>query len=227
VQKLTTIGYGTMSPESHYAHSLVAVEALIGLLGMALVTGLVFAKASRPQASVLFSDVAVIGTRDGRPTFEFRMGNARGNDVVEATVRLTALRSETMAEGHTLRKLHDMELVRERSPIFAMSWTVMHVIDEDSPIHGFSMELLDERDVWFIVTMTGWDLTYANTVHSRKLYQMQDIRSGVKFVDVMSRQDDGRMRIDFRRFHDVEPLDEDGSQRHVTLGGLQGPPSKA
>ena len=195
--------------------------------GMALVTGLVFAKASRPQASVLFSEVAIIGTRDGQPTFEFRMGNARGNDVVEATVRLTVLRTETTAEGHTMRKLHDMVLVRERSPIFAMSWTVMHVIDENSPLHGCSREHLDEQDVWFIVTMTGWDLTYANTVHSRKLYQMQDIRTGVKFVDVMSRQDDGRMRIDFRYFHDVEPLVDDGSQPPVTPEGLQETPSKA
>ncbi len=205
VQTLTTIGYGTLSPESPYAHTLVAVEALIGLLGVALVTGLVFAKASRPQSSVLFSDGCVIGKRHGVPTLEFRLANARGNDVVEATVRVSLLVTETTPEGHSMRRLHDLKLSRDRSPVFTLSWSVMHTIDETSPLDGLTLEQMVDDDIMIIVTMSGWDLTYANNVHARQMYYAENVTFDHRFIDVLSRLDDGRMQIDMRRFHETEP----------------------
>jgi inward rectifier potassium channel len=130
--------------------------------------------------------------------------------VVEATVRVTIVLSEVSVEGHAMRRLHDLKLTRERSPIFALSWTVMHVIDESSAIFGMNQEDLEERNALFIVTMNGWDLTYASTVHARQMYHLQDLQWGGKFVDVISTLDDGRIQRDMRRFHDIENV---GSHR--------------
>ncbi len=167
VQTLATIGFGAMYPDSGYDHGLVAFEALIGLLGVAMVTGLVFAKAARPTPSVLFSRNPVITTRDGKPTLVFRAGNARGNDVVDAKLQLTALKAEETAEGHTMRRLHDIKLVRENQPLFSLSWTLMHVIDEESPLYGIGPDNTDEL-LALVAILVGHDGTYGQTIHARK-----------------------------------------------------------
>jgi inward rectifier potassium channel len=176
-------------------------------MGVALVTGLVFAKASRPQSSLLFSDVSVIAPRDGVPHLEFRLANARGNDVIEATVRVTILIDEISSEGHQRRRLHDLVLARAHSPSFALTWTVMHKIDENSPLFGRTLEDLVQDDSMIIVTMTGWDLTSANNVHARQRSYAENLRYGQRFFDVMERLDDGRLQIDMRRFHETEALE--------------------
>ena len=134
VQTISTIGFGTLSPGSAYGDVLVAIEAAIGLLAVALVTGVVFAKFSQPQSFVLFSRPPVITTRSGRRTLMFRLENVRGNDVIDAKTSVTALIHEQTPEGHAMRALHDLKLRRDRSPMFAISWTVIYEIDEESPL---------------------------------------------------------------------------------------------
>ena len=200
VQTLATIGFGAMYPDSGYAHGLVAFEALIGLLGVALVTGLVFAKAARPTPSVLFSKYPVITTRDGKPTLMFRVGNARGNDVVDATMKVVALKAEVSAEGHSMRRLHDLKLVRDNQPLFSLSWTIMHVIDEGSPLHD-----LDDDLALLVAILTGHDATYGQTIHARCIYEPDTYRFGHRMVDVTSTLEDGRLQIDYTKFHLTEP----------------------
>lgn len=207
VQTMTTIGYGAMSPASAYAHVLVTVEAAVGLLGVALVTGLVFAKASRPRTSVLFSDKVVIHDHDGVPTLVFRVGNARGNDLVEATIRVVAVKEGESSEGQKMRVLHDLALKRDTTPLFAITWTVMHPIDERSPLYGLTEDDLAQSLVALTCTLTAYDATYAQSTHARKLYYPEDIRSGHRFVDVISSLEDGRIMVDYEVFHDTVPLD--------------------
>ncbi|MEL6180028.1 MAG: low temperature requirement protein A, partial [Myxococcota bacterium] len=216
VQTLSTIGYGSMSPTSDYANTLVTLEAIVGALGVAMATGLMFAKASRPKASVLFSNVCVMNHYEGEPCLMFRVGNARGNEVVEASMRLTALKDEISPEGHRLRKLYDLALRRDTSPLFVLSWVLIHPIDEDSPLYGLDADTVEDHVVALIATMTGFDATYAHTTHARKFYYPEQFRWGHRFVDVISNLDDGRFLIDYNAFHDTEPdphgLDGDGSE---------------
>src|SRR5271157_3033030 len=142
VQTIATIGYGTMVPRTIPANVIVAAEAFSGLLGLAIVTGLVFSKFARPTARVMFSKVAVIGRRNGKPCLIFRMANERMNRIAEATVHVALVRNETTTEGEQLRRGHELQLERERSVIFAISWTVVHPITEASPLHGTTLESL-------------------------------------------------------------------------------------
>ncbi|MEZ4435288.1 MAG: low temperature requirement protein A [bacterium] len=203
VQTIATIGYGTLSPGSGFANAVVVVEAIVGVIMTALVTGLIFAKAARPRGSVLFSRPMIIKMHEGKPTLMFRVGNARGNEVIEASIRVVVICESTTAEGESMRRIYDLPLVRDNSPLFTLSWTVMHVIDERSPLYGISPEEMEERIVTFTVTMTAFDATYAQQTHARWLYHPADIRIGHRFVDILKSDEHGAMVLDYRVFHDT------------------------
>jgi inward rectifier potassium channel len=205
VQTMSTIGYGAMAPATPYAHLLVTIEAATGMLGVALATGLMFARASRPEAKMLFSEPFVITQWHGQPTLMFRVGNARGNEVMDASVSVSVLHDEISAEGHHLRRLHDLELVRSRTPIFQLSWTVMHVIDARSPLREVDWSDPERLSLTLVVILSGHDATYAQTVHARHVYQPEDARVGHGFVDVVRRLPDGRLLIDYTHMHDTVP----------------------
>jgi inward rectifier potassium channel len=205
VQTMATIGYGKMVPATPYANVLVTVEALTGLLGLAMATGLIFAKFSRPTARVLFSRVAVIATRDGVTSLIFRMANERNNQIVEAQLKLALLRDEVTREGEHMRRFHDLKLVRSMSHAFILSWTAVHPIGPDSPLAGHTLDTLRACNALFMVSLTGIEETFSQTVHARHTYLPEDVLFGARFVDVLDRGPDGRGRIDFTRFHDVVP----------------------
>ncbi len=206
VQTISTIGYGTLAPQTFYAHAIVMLEAMTGMLCFAVVTGLVFAKFSRPRARVLFSQPILFTRYHGQRCLMFRVANARGNEVLEARIRVSVLRPEASPEGHRLRRLYELKLERERTPMFALSWSVMHIIDDHSPLFKITADTLHEENALFVVTLSGVDATLAEAIHVRHLYAADDLVDNVKFVDVMSDTDDGRIRLDFTRFHDIEPL---------------------
>lgn len=205
VQTISTIGYGNLAPIDPSAHAMVAVEAMIGLLGTAIATGLVFAKFSRPRAKVMFSDVMLIQPRNGQPCLVFRVANARGNEIIEASVRVSALVPEVTEEGDALRRLIDLPLLRTTTPMFAMTWTVIHPIDEASPLHDRDAASFLADNVRFIVSMTGIDATFSQTVHARHVYEASDVVWGRRFVDIVDNTEDGRLRIDYVRFHETIP----------------------
>ncbi len=204
VQTISTIGYGTLSPGSAYGDLLVVVEAIIGVLFTAFFTGLVFAKASRPEASVLFSEPIVVTQFEGTPALMFRLANARGNEIVQATIQVSTALEEETTEGHRMRRIRDLELVRDNQPLFSLTWTVVHRIDEKSPFYGLDEAAVRECNAGIIASMTGYDATYAQTVHARNIWYADDMRWGERLVDVLSELDDGRMSIDYRRFHHTE-----------------------
>jgi inward rectifier potassium channel len=205
VQTMATIGYGKMVPHTMFANVLVTVEALLGLLGLAMITGLLFAKFSRPTARVLFSSVAVVSDREGVSSLMFRMANERGNQIVDAQLRLTLARTETTREGETVRRFHDLPLLRERNVIFALTWTAVHPIAPGSLLHGATPESLRAQQVELICSVMGIDETFSQTVHARHSYIADDLRWNARFVDILSVGSDGRRVIDYSRFHEVQP----------------------
>jgi inward rectifier potassium channel len=206
VQTMATIGYGKLIPHTLFANCMVAFEALLGLLGLAMVTGLLFAKFSRPTARVLFSRVATIHVRDGVQALAFRMANERGNQIVEAQLRLVLARNEITVEGESVRRFHDLSLVRERTAIFALTWTAVHPILPTSPLFGVNAAALRELQGELIVSLMGIDETFSQTVHARHSYIAEDLVWDARFVDILSQLPDGRRAVDYRRFHEVTKI---------------------
>ncbi|MDY6936760.1 MAG: ion channel [Cyanobacteriota bacterium] len=205
VQTMATIGYGAMYPKTPYAHVLVAIEVLIGLLAVAMATSLMFARFSRPTARVLFSQVAAICPYNGVPTLMFRAGNQRRHTIVEAQIRVHLLRPEVSEEGHQMRRFYELKLARANSPFFLMSWTVMHPIDENSPLYGETAASLNE-ETRLIVMLTGIDEVGSQTVHASYLYTTSNILWNRRFVDILTDCPNGGQYINYSRFHDTQPL---------------------
>ncbi len=212
VQTLATIGYGRMAPVSLPAHLLVTVESFCGLTGLALVSGLVFAKFARPTARVLWSEVAVVAMMDGVPSLMFRVANLRGNQVVEARMRVGMLRSEVTAEGIPVRRMREIRLVRPDSAVFALSWLIVHPLTKESPLYGQTQQSLKELGAEVFCSLTGLDETFSQTIHSRHSYVAEEIVWGRRFEDVLGPLPDGRMAIDYTRFHLTRPAPLDGAQ---------------
>jgi inward rectifier potassium channel len=206
VQTMASIGYGAFYPKSIFANILVTVEALIGLLWIAMATGLMFARFSVAKARVIFSRLAVILPYNGVPTLMFRVANERQNWILEAQVRLTLVRTEISKEGDVMRRFYDLPLVRSYSPLFSLSWTVMHTIDEDSPLYGVTPEVMIENEMELLATFTGLDETVSQTIHTRHSFIPDEILWNMRFVDILSKTKDGRRSIDYSRFHDVRAL---------------------
>jgi inward rectifier potassium channel len=203
VQTSGTIGYGTLWPSSNAANALVVVESVTSLVYTALVTGFVFAKFSLPTARMMFSREATVAAMDGVPTFAFRVGNLRSNRIVEATVRVCLVRTERTREGKTFYRMLDLPLVRERVPSLSRSWTVLHVIDDKSPLCGETAESLASKEAEFLVSVVGTDDLWMQSVHASHRYFYTQIAWGKRHADVLS-EDGNVLTLDLRKFHDLE-----------------------
>lgn len=208
VETFATIGYGTMAPESTWANVLMMLEAFAGILASALTTGLVFSKFSRPTARVLFSNVVLIGNRDGKRTLSFRIANARGNQIVQASVKVVLAYLHRTAEGEAIRRLINLELTRSESALFALTWTAMHEIDEKSPLFEKDAAWMKEKEVGLIATLMGHDGTIGQTVHARHSWDWEQIVDQGRFVDVITDHPDGTRTLDLTKFHDYTVPDE-------------------
>jgi inward rectifier potassium channel len=202
VQTVATIGYGNMYPVSLYANVVVVFEITLGILFFALVTGIVFARFSRPTARVLFSNIAVVTDVEGTPTLMFRAANLRHNLVFEARATVSVLMDETVG-GVDMRRFKDLKLVRDANPVFTLSWMIMHPIDGDSPLAHWvpGKEAPDNSEI--IVVLSGIDDRTGQTIHGRWAYASSDIRWHAKFVDIIGTLPDGTRTIDYRRFHEI------------------------
>jgi len=204
VQTLSTLGYGEMVPRTFAANAVVTVESFVGLFNLAIATGLLFARISRPTARVMFSDRAVVTAFQGEPTLIFRAANRRRNRIVEAEVSLTLARDYVTAEGGTMRRFEELPTIRSKSPIFSLTWQIMHHIDELSPLSDETTESLTARHAEIVVVLKGLDETFAQTIHARTSYTPDEILWGRRLVDIFSWDAQGRRVIDYTHFHDVE-----------------------
>jgi inward rectifier potassium channel len=209
VQTIASIGYGVMNPTTTYANILVTIEALIGTVGIALMAGLAFAKFSQPTARVMFSKTAVITEYDGVPTLMLRAANRRHNQILEAQVRVYLMRDEINSEGEFMRRFHLLKLVRDRTPRFTLSWTIMHPIDETSPLWQASPESLAQTRAMLAISLNGIDETVYHSLHVPHTYGANDICWNHRFVDIFYQTSQGIQYIDFKYFHEIESLDVD------------------
>ena len=206
VQTLGTVGYGVLTPHTLYANELATAELFLNLIFVAISTGLVFSRVSRPTARVMFSQWAVVTPYEGVPTLMFRAANQRGNQILEAEVTLNLARQVITAEGHTIRQFQELSVTRAKSPLFALSWLVMHPITESSPLYGVTAARMAAAGMEILITLSGTDDTFAQRIHARHSFLPAEVLWNKRFEDVLSVAPDGRRVIDYRRFHDVRDV---------------------
>jgi inward rectifier potassium channel len=201
IETLSTAGYGDMHPQTHYGHFIATVELFTGIFSMSLMTGLIFARFSRPNARLLFADNPVISLHDGKPTLMIRLANERHDVIGNATARLWLYKNIVSPEGQPLRRFYELPLARSESPALALSWTLYHEIDEQSLLYGLNADDLEAVKVSLMVVVSGYDVVAAQTVHARRSYDHPDIRFGHRYADILETLEDGRLRVDYGRFH--------------------------
>ena len=202
-----TIGYGSTVPVGLPTNILVALESVVSLLGLAVVTGLVFARFSRPVADILFSRKAVMSWIGNLRSFQFRIINSRNNQIIDLRCRLLVSRFETNASGISVRRYYPLRLERESVVFFPLSWTVVHTIDQDSPLFGITEDELCGSGAEFLILLTGMDETFSQVVNARSSYRASEIIWDAKFTDIFVYDPEGRMAgVDMKRFHDTTPF---------------------
>ncbi|WP_375783626.1 ion channel [Bradyrhizobium sp. Pha-3] len=203
IETLSTAGYGDMHPQTHYGHFIATIELFTGIFSMSLMTGLIFARFSRPSARLLFADNPVISDHEGQLTLMIRLANERHNVIANATARLWLFKNGVSKEGMPYRRFYELPLLRSESPALALSWTLFHVIDQDSPLYGLDAAELQAVNAGLGLFVSGLDDVAAQTVHARKSYEHFDVRFGHRYAEILQTTDDGRLRIDYSRFHET------------------------
>jgi inward rectifier potassium channel len=206
IETLATVGYGDMHPVNTYGHTLAAVEILLGITNIALVTGVMFARFSRPTARFLFATVAVVRPLDGKTVLMFRAANARQNIIMEASAQLRLIRDTVSVEGYRMRRVEDLVLVRSEHPLFVLGWNILHVIDAGSPLHGATAASLEAQRATINLTLSGTDETTGQVLMARHAYPSSALRWGHTFRDILTSSDDGLDHFDYTKFNEVEPL---------------------
>ena len=202
-----TIGYGSVVPVGLASNTLVALESVVSLLGLAVVTGLVFARFSRPTADILFSQTAVMSWVGNLRAFQFRIINVRNNQIIDLHVRLLVSRFELNSSGIAVRRYYPLKLEREGVVFFPLSWTIVHTIDQDSPLYGVTQDELCASGSEFLILLTGMDETFSQVVNARTSYRASEVLWDAKFSDIFVYDPDGKMAgIDMKRFHDTVRL---------------------
>ena len=204
VETLATVGYGAMVPVTLFGHIIATIEILTGLGLTAVLTGLIFVRFSRPKAKILFAKKAVITTYNGRPTLMLRIGNGRQSLLFDAHARVTALTLETTDEGHKFRRVHDLTLTRSVFPLFPMTWTLGHEIDERSPLHGLTAADLTRDGVRLVVSVDARDQALSAQVFDLQQYGAADIAFGMRYVDVVTWDKESRTTADMSMISAME-----------------------
>jgi inward rectifier potassium channel len=206
IQTLAGIGYGVLSPKTTYANYVVVIESIASLFTIALLTGLSFARFSRPTAKVMFSKFAVVMPQNNLPTLMLRTANQRRNQILEAQVTLSLSRDEVTTDGHHIRRFYELPVSRSHNPAFSLPWTLMHPINEQSPLYGFSAESLAESQSQIIVSLSGIDETVYQNVHARHTYGANHIILNHQLVDIIHIVDERNRYVDLTSFDRVVPL---------------------
>jgi inward rectifier potassium channel len=206
IQTFATIGYGQIGPNGFAANILVTVEALIGLMYQALATGLLFARFARPTAAIMFSKNAIVAPYAGIQSLQFRIANRRRhNEIIQLEAQVLYTAFETDREGRLVRRYRLLPLERNSVTFFPLSWTIVHPIDEASPLAGRTREDMERDQAEILVLLTGVDETYEQTVHARTSYRADEIIWNARFKSVFRGASTSEvLSIDVSRLHDIE-----------------------
>jgi inward rectifier potassium channel len=204
VQTLATVGYGHMYPQTLYGHIVATIEIMSGLFLLAVMTGLIFVRFSRPIARVAFSRSIVIAPLNGKPTLMVRVGNENHHSMVEAEFRIMFSRDEPLIEGGDFRYFYNLKLHFDRLTVFPAALTLRHVIDETSPLRQATPESLENERALFFVSVVGVDPVIAAAVQTQQDYTWRDVRFGERFVEIYTQSGQGQLTVDYGRLHDTE-----------------------
>ena len=205
IETLATVGYGEMYPATLYGHVVAATEIVCGLAFTAILTGLTFVRFSRPRAKLVFASHPVVATHDGKPTLMLRVGNGRANVLLDAATKLNVLQSVATAEGRLFRRAQELRLERAHLPVFPLTWTLMHVLDERSPLCGYDAAQAVAAGAQIFVTLEARDPTLGTSVHEIRSYAPEDIRFGMRYLDAVTFEEDGTPVADLTKIGALEP----------------------
>eukprot|EP01037_Dinobryon_pediforme_P008149 gene8149-8233_t len=203
IETSATIGYGDMHPQTTYGHVIASLEGFTAMFQTAMLTGLIFARFSRPRARLMFAANPVVSHYDGTQTLMIRLANARHNSISDATAVLWILVFEYNQEGQRFRRFHRLPLTRHENPSFVLSWTLFHPINENSLLHGKSAEDMVREDTQFILTVKGVDETSAQELRARTIYKAGDIKWGQRYADIITTGTDGVVTLDYAHFNET------------------------
>ncbi len=204
-ETLATVGYGQTYPATLYGHVIASTEIMCGLAFTAILTGLTFVRFSRPRAKFVFATNPVVAMHNGKQTLMVRIGNGRAAPLMDATAKLNVLMFETTAEGNVFRRVQELRLQRAHLPVFPLTWTIMHVLDERSPLHGYNEPQAIAADVRMFMTLEARDPTLATMVHDLRAYAPEDIRFGMRYADAVTVGENGIIVADLTKISALEP----------------------
>jgi inward rectifier potassium channel len=205
IETLATVGYGDMHPQTNYGHLIATVEIFTGMSFLAVMTGLIFARFSRPRARFVFARHPVITRYQGGPTLMIRIANARHNTISQATAELWVFKLELTQEREEFRRFYQLKLDRSEHPMFSLSWTLLHIIDETSPLFGVGPDDFADAEGALVLNLSGIDDSSAQRLYARQIYSRTDIRWQHRYRDITSLSPGGRLLLDYTKFHDVVP----------------------
>jgi len=205
-QTFTTVGFGRIAPVGTGANIASAFESLAGLLSFAFATGLVWGRFSRPVAKIIFSSHSVIAPDESITRFMFRVANQRKNQLIDVEAEVTLSRLETSSDGKRARRFYPLSLERRTVTFFHLSWTVVHPIDEHSPLFGVTAEQLYGSEPEFLILLRAFDDTFSQTVHARTSYRAEEVVFGQKFKGIIQVGKDGMTEIELDKIHDHEKV---------------------
>jgi inward rectifier potassium channel len=208
VETLATVGYGHMYPQTFWGHLAATFEIIVGMFGMAIITGLIFIRFSRPIARIVFSRHLVLAPFDGKPALMLRVANLRDQAMAEAEFRILLMRDEPTAEGEVFRRFYPLKLQFDRLILFPAVITVRHIIDEHSPLHGKTLEQMQRDDSRLTASIVCIDTVIPAPVQSHHSYTWKDIRHGHKFVEIYQEIGEGALAVDYGKIHTTEPLSD-------------------
>ncbi len=205
VETLATVGYGAMSPATLYGHAVSAVEIICGLIFTAIITGLIFVRFSKARPNILFADHAVVARHNGKPTLMIRIANGGDAMLAGATARLAALKWFVTDEGRSYRQAHELKLARDNLALFLLTWTLMHEIDESSPLYGVAPEALTSGEVRLVLTVEARDHSAGTNVFDVMSYGAGRVLAGMVYQDAVHHDGNGRTHADLDKLSLVEP----------------------
>ncbi|HEX3364255.1 ion channel [Phenylobacterium sp.] len=205
IETLATVGYGVMTPATLYGHLVASTEIFVGMFLTALTTGAFFARFARPSARMVFSETAVVAPYGGGQALMVRVASRRLQGISEATARLNYYRNEAYGEGR-FRRFDELKLVRTSIPVLTLTWTLIHVIDEESPLFGMTDERMAAEAPAVMLSISGFDEAISSLVNDRQTYRRENMRFGHVFVDMLRDLPDGMIELDLTRIHDTRPV---------------------
>ncbi len=200
VESFTTVGFGDMHPVDIWGHLVFSIEGFVSILQLATLTGLIFARFSKPRARIIFADHPIISNHEGMPHLMIRTANARNNFISDATAQLWATRVEFNKEGQRFRRFHELTLTRQQNPAFALSWTLFHEINDKSLLYGLTPKDLAAAEYFFILTIKGVDETSSQDLRARKSYTFEQILWDHRYADILTPGENGALTLDYRKF---------------------------